>query len=119
MAWMTFKRGAIYLANFNPAKGSEAGKVRPCLVVQTDALNDAKHEVTAVLPLTTRLLDNAHPMRYSIPARDNLRRDSQIMIDQIRTIDIQRFTSDVLTVLQDAEMAEIEECLKIVLGLDD
>lgn len=41
------------------------------------------------------------------------------MIDQMRAIDTQRFKSDVLTVLHDAELAEVEECLKIVLGLED
>lgn len=115
---MTYKRGSIYLANFNPAKGSEPGKVRPCLVIQTDALNDGRHEVTAVLPLTTRIMDDAFPMRYLIKARDNLRQDSQVMIDQIRAIDTRRFTSGVLAELQDAEMGQVEECLKIVLGLD-
>jgi len=116
---MTFRRGAIYLANFNPSRGSEPGKVRPCLVLQTDALNTENHKTTTVLPLTTQLLEDANPMRFPINARDSLRRESQIMIDQIRSIDIQRFTGDVLTVLQADELAQVEESLKIVLDLSN
>ena len=115
---MTYKRGAIYLANFNPAKGSEPGKVRPCLVLQNQALNEEGHDSVIVLPLTTQLLNDGHPMRYSVDARDNLRRNSQIMIDQIRAIDPRRFRGDALTELQAAELAQVEGCLKIVLGID-
>jgi mRNA interferase MazF len=117
MAWMTFRRGEIYLANFNPSKGSEPGKVRPCLVLQNDALNMENHKTTAVLPLTTRLIDDGYPMRIPINRRDNLRRNSQIMIDQIQSIDIQRFTGSVLTVLSAEELVRVEESLMVVLDL--
>lgn len=115
---MTPKRGSIYLANFNPAKGSEPGKVRPCLVIQTDSLNEIGHRTIAVLPLTTRLLDDALPMRVTIEARDNLKQTSQIMLDQIRAFDLGRFTSDALTVLNDTEMGLVEEGLRILLVLE-
>ena len=115
---MTPQRGSIYLANFNPAKGSEPGKVRPCLVIQTDSLNESGHRTIAVLPLTTRILDNALPMRVTIEARDNLKQTSQIMLDQIRAFDVRRFTSDALTVLNDTEMGLVEEGLRILLVLE-
>lgn len=115
---MGYKRGGIYLANFNPSKGTEPGKIRPCLVMQSDLLNEAEHPSTTVLPLTTQLIDEAAPLRYRILARDALREDSDIMIDQTRTIDNQRITSDLLTLVTDQELTEIEEFLKITLGLD-
>ena len=115
---MTPKRGSIYLANFNPADGSEPGKVRPCLVIQTDSLNESGHRTIAVLPLTTRILDNALPMRVTIEARDNLKQTSQIMLDQIRAFDVGRFASDALTVLNDTEMGLVEEGLRILLVLE-
>jgi len=116
---MTPRRGSIYLANFNPAKGGEPGKVRPCLVIQTDALNESVHRTTTVLPLTTRILKDSLPMRVTIAARDSLRQTSQIMLDQIRAIDARRFTSDALTILSDSEMGLVEEGLRILLELDD
>lgn len=119
MVWMTYKRGAVYLANLNPPKGTEPGKTRPCLVIQNDLLNEAGHPSTAVLPMTSQLLDGASPLRFTIKVRDHLRADSQILIDQPRAIDNGRFSSGALTVLTERELAHVEECLKIVLGLGE
>ena len=116
---MTYKRGSVYLANLNPSKGTEPGKTRPCLVIQSDLLNEIGHPSTTVLPMTSRLLPNAMPLRMNIPARDNLRAESQILVDQSRTIDNRRFASEALTELSQHEFAQVEECLKIVLGLDN
>ena len=116
---MGFRRGGIYLASFNPSKGTEPGKIRPCLIIQSDLLNDADHPSTTVIPLTTQLIDDAVPLRFRITARDDLRSDSDVMIDQTRTIDNRRITSELLTVVTSREMVEIEEYLKIVLGIND
>ncbi len=115
---MTVQRGAVYLANFNPSKGTEPGKIRPCLVMQSDLLNAVGHPSTTVLPLTTQLTDEAAPLRYRLAARDRLQADSDIMLDQTRTIDNRRFTDELLTVLTDQEMAEVESYWSIVLGLE-
>jgi mRNA interferase MazF len=115
---MPVKRGSVYLANFNPSKGTEPGKIRPCLVMQSDLLNEAGHPSTTVLPLTTRLLDDAAPLRYRLNARDQLQSDSDIMVDQTRTIDNRRFTDELLTVLTDTELAEVATYWCIVMALD-
>ena len=115
---MAFKRGGIYLAYFNPSKGTEPGKIRPCVVMQSDLLNEAEHPSTTVLPLTTQLIDNAAPLRYRITARDRLKMESDIMLDQTRTIDNRRMTSDLLTALTKTEISEVEAYWQIVLGLD-
>ena len=112
---MPVRRGTVCLANFNPSKGSEAGKIRPCVVMQSDLLNEAGHPSTTVLPLTTQLVDDAEPLRYRLKARDLLDVDSDIMLDQIRTIDNRRFVNQELTVLSSQELAEVETCLRIVL----
>lgn len=115
---MRIKRGAIYLANFNPSKGTEPGKTRPCVVMQSDLLNEAGHPSTTVLPLTTQLLNEAAPLRFRVKARDALEADSDIMLDQTRTIDNHRFIDAVLTVLTERELAEVETFWCIVMGLD-
>ncbi|NOQ69585.1 MAG: type II toxin-antitoxin system PemK/MazF family toxin, partial [Gammaproteobacteria bacterium] len=43
-----------------------------------------------------------------IKSRDNLEADSDIMLDQTRTIDYQRIKSDILTSLSNAEIIEVE-----------
>jgi mRNA interferase MazF len=114
---MTYKRGSIYLANLNPSRGSEPGKTRPCLVIQNDLLSAAGHPSTAVLPITSRLVAGAEPLRFDISTRGNLRRDSQVLVDQPRAIDNRRFASDALAELRADEMVRLEDSLKIVLGL--
>lgn len=114
---MACKRGGIYLANFNPSKGTEPGKIRPCIVMQSDLLNEAGHPSTTVVPLTTQLIEDAAPLRYRVAARDGLQSDSDIMLDQTRTIDNQRITSEMLTILTEQEISEVEMYWRLVLGL--
>ena len=116
---MAFRRGAIHLANFNPSKGTEAGKIRPCLIIQSDLLNDAGHPSTTLLPLTTQLIDDAAPLRFRVRAQEQLQADSDVMIDQVRTIDNTRIASDSLVTSDRTQIAEIEEYLKIVLGFGE
>ncbi len=115
---MDIKRGQVLVANLNPSRGTELGKFRPCLIIQTDLLNGAGHPSTTVLPLTTQLIDGAEPLRFRIHARDDLRRDSDVMLDQARTIDNRRFQGAVLTHLTATELIDIELRLRIVLGFD-
>ncbi len=115
---MGFKRGDVHLVNFNPSKGTEAGKIRPALIVQCNDLNDVDHPSTVVLPLTTQVHANAQPLRFNLAARDSLKQSSDIMIDQARAIDNQRITSEPLTSLSEWEMATVERYMKIILGFE-
>ena len=115
---MAYKRGGIYLANFNPSRGTEPGKTRPCLVMQSNLLNDVGHPSTTVLPLTTQLTEGAEPLRLRLPSRDGLERDSEVMLDQTRTIDNRRINCAMLTLLSEQEMGKIELFVRIVLGLE-
>lgn len=54
---MKIKQYDIWLADLNPSKGTEPGKTRPVLVVQTDLLNET-HQSTLICPVST----NVQPM---------------------------------------------------------
>ena len=110
-----FNRAGIYLAKLYPSKGHEAGKTRPVLVLQTNMLNHIGHTTVIVVPLTTQLSNNTFPLRYSIPKRDKLKEDSELLCDQISAIDINRLLPEVLTVLTEKEMLAIEEQIQIIL----
>lgn len=43
-------RGEIWLANLDPRRSTEPGKMRPVLIVQSQALLDATHPSTVVIP---------------------------------------------------------------------
>ncbi|MFA7084278.1 MAG: type II toxin-antitoxin system PemK/MazF family toxin [Arcobacteraceae bacterium] len=112
-----FKKGEIYLARLNPKKGNEVGKLRPVLIYQTNMLNEIEHPTTTILPLSTHLIDESYPLRFRIQKRDKLEISSEILCDQIRTIDNQRIIDEKLTSLTKEEMEELNSQVKIVLGL--
>lgn len=88
---MRIRRGTLYLADLNPRRGSEPGKVRPVLVIQTDLLNEAAHPSTWILPCTTRLAGE-NLLRVPLPRSiAGNREECEVMIDQSRAIDNRRF----------------------------
>jgi len=111
------KRGSVWLANLNPRRGTEPGKIRPALVVQSQALLDADHPSTLIVPLTTRLVENAEPLRLRIPAQGGLKRDSDLLLDQLRAIDNKRLTEGPLFQCPAELIAQVDSALCEVLDL--
>ena len=110
-------RGEVWLADLNPRQGTEPGKTRPVLIVQAQALLDAGHPSTLIAPLTTRLVDDAEPLRIRIPATGRLRQDSDVLLDQLRAIDNRRLVRGPLARLGLDVMAEARQALLEVLDL--
>ena len=111
------KRGSVWLANLNPRRGTEPGKMRPVLVVQSQALLDADHPSTLVIPLTTRLTDNAEPLRLRLPAQGRLKKDSDLLLDQLRAIDNRRLVEGPLWQCSPEFMVRVDSALIEVLDL--
>ncbi len=111
------ERGTIWLANLNPGKGTEPGKTRPVLIFQDQALLDAGHPSTIIIPLTTNLIDDAEPLRVRVKAQEQLERNSDLLIDQIRTIDNKRLTSGPLATLEPELMQRIQYAVLEVTGM--
>jgi mRNA-degrading endonuclease toxin of MazEF toxin-antitoxin module len=86
--------------------------------MQSDPLKDAGHPSTTVLPPTTQSIEDAAPFRYRIAARDGLKSDSDILLDQISSIDNRRIPGDLMTILTQKEISEVEMYWRIVPGLD-
>src|ERR1017187_6258604 len=111
------RRGEVWLANLNPSHGTEPGKTRPVLIVQAQALLDAGHPSTYIIPLTTVLVDNAEPLRIRIPAAGRLRRDSDLLMDQLRAIDNRRLVEGPLLRLPALAMKRIGGALLELTGI--
>lgn len=109
--------GEIWLANLNPGRGSEPGKIRPVLILQNQALLDAGHPSTLIVPLTANLVDNAEPLRLRVAARDGLNQDSDLLIDQLRAIDNKRLISGPLILLDNEAMGLVYQAVAEVLGI--
>lgn len=82
----------LWLANMNPRFGTEVGKTRPVVVVQTDLLNEEGHPSTLVCPMTTNLKPKATILRVNVhDGQGGLLGDGAILVDQITAIDNRRF----------------------------
>ena len=108
--------GGLYAADLNPPRGTEAGKVRPVLVAQTNLLNEVGHPSTVVLPCTSRLTGESL-LRVLLPRGiAGNRVDCEVMIDQARAIDNHRLRRQLGTVPR-ALLLEIKEKLRRLLEL--
>ena len=108
---MKARRGVLYLADLSPRAGTEPGKVRPVLVVQTDLLNQAGHPSTWVLPCTTRLTGE-NLLRVVLPRGiAGNREECEVMVDQSRAIDNRRLVR-ALRPLPKSILAEVVEKLR-------
>lgn len=112
---MKIKQFEIWSADLNPKIGTESGKIRPVLIIQTDLLNKVPHPSTIICPLTTKILKEANILRVSIPKNiANLEYPSDILIDQIRAIDNKRLVQKI-GILPTDLIDLVKENIKIVL----
>jgi len=89
---MEVKQYEIGIADLNPQIGTETGKTRPVLVIQTDLLNKISHPSTIICPITTNVKKESDILRVHIEqGMTNMQVSSDIMIDQTRAIDNKRF----------------------------
>jgi mRNA interferase MazF len=107
----------VWLADLNPRHGTEPGKTRPVVIVQAQALLDVDHPSTLVVPLTTKLADEAEPLRMRLSAAGKLRKESDLLIDQLRAIDNQRLIEGPLMRLTAAQLQEVDQAITEVLDL--
>jgi len=109
------KRGEIYLVNFGKRYNSEFGKIRPALIIQNDIANRNIDKVyfkgITLIPLSTKI--SGGNLRVIIKARENLKQDSEICINELCTLDISRLQLEKsLTILNIDEMNEVEYKLR-------
>ena len=111
------KRGDVYWADLDPAFGTEPGKTRPVLIIQTDILNAAGHRSTVILPVSTNVKTQPHPYRVHVPKSAGvMERPSDVLIDQITAIDNRRFRDRLGDLSRDI-LTEVETKLQHVLDL--
>ena len=115
---MEIKQYEIWLADLNPRIGTEAGKTRPVLVVQTNLLNRASHPSTLICPITSRVSPKTELLRVHLKSgMANLRQDCDILMDQLRAIDNRRLLKRIGT-LPEAAIQTTRTNLKTMLDLD-
>ncbi len=115
---MQIKQYEIWIADLNPKIGTEPGKTRPILVVQTNLLNKIPHPSTIICPITTNVKKDSEILRIHLKkGAANLHQSCDIMIDQVRAIDNKRLIKKVGSLPHDLTEI-IKENLQIVLDLE-
>ncbi len=115
---MQIKQFEIWIADLNPQIGTESGKTRPVLAIQTNLLNKIPHPSTIVCPITTNVKKDSEILRVHLKkGTANLHQACDIMIDQIRAIDNIRLTKR-LGILPDDLIDLVKENIQIVLDLE-
>jgi len=113
------RRGMVIDVNLDPTKGSETGKIRPCVIVTNNTYN-ARVPVIQVVPLTAwsarkaRIITNVEIVSSS---RNGLTKKSVADCLQTRPIDHRARLVKVRGELEDEVMTKIDDALKIVFDL--
>ncbi len=97
--------------------GSEIKKTRPALIIQNDVSNQYS-PVTIVAAITSLDRQKLYPTEVSLERQKGLRRDSMVLLNQIRTVDKQRLLKK-LGAVQKETMEHIDAALLVSLGLID
>ena len=114
---MDIKRGEIYWAKLAPVRGSEQGGIRPCLVVQNDVSN-ANSPLTIVAAITSKIKSKKFITNVFLQENSTgLRKDSAILLNQIKTIDKTRIIKKIGN-LNIGLMKKVDMAIRVSFGLD-
>ena len=113
---MKIRQFDIWLANLNPAKGTEPGKTRPVVIVQTNLLNDL-HPSTLICPITSQVNPESEYLRVHL-SEAQLEKDSDVLVDQLRAIDNCRLLQKLGSLNRD-QILTLKRNLAVVLDLGD
>ena len=106
----------MWIADLSPRFGTEPGKTRPVVIVQTDLLN-GKHPSTVICPVSTQVVKGVNLLRVHLPAGESgMGYPSNILIDQLRAIDNRRFVRKI-GALTSQKQQMIDENIAILLDL--
>ena len=113
-------RGEVCLVDLDPARGSEASKRRPAVIVSNDRANAAATRlgrgVVTVVPLTSNTA-RVFPFQTLLPAAvTGLRADSKAQAEQVRAVAVER-VGPALGHVPVSIMAEVDEALRLHLQL--
>ena len=111
---MKIKQYDIWLADLNPTIGTEPGKTRPVVIVQTNLLNDT-HLSTFICLITTNVKPAIKLLRVHLKL-GTLEKLSDVLVDQVRAIDNKRLIKK-MGALTKEQQIKLKENLRVLLDL--
>lgn len=114
------RRGEIVIVSLDPARGSEARKTRPAVVVSNDAANATATRlgrgVITIVPVTTNVA-RVYPFQVLLPARQTgMPHDSKAQAEQVRSVAVERIGKRIGQ-LPPTLAAELDQALRVHLSL--
>ena len=114
---MKAKQFEIWIADLNPTIGTEPGKIRPVIIIQTDLLNKY-HPSSIICPITTTVRKEIEILRIHLKKGCcGLEEGCDIMIDQVRAIDNKRLIRKVGNIPNEL-VKPLKENLKIIFDIE-
>ena len=114
---MIVKRGDMFYADLSPVIGSEQGGIRPVVIIQNDMGNMHSPTVIAAA-ITSQMGKNKLPTHIEIgPQNSDLKADSIVLMEQIRTIDKSRLKEKIGHIDDEKIMKKINGALGVSFGL--
>ena len=101
---MRYKQYSVVIVNLNPTVGSEIQKTRPCLVISPNEMN---YSNVIVAPMTSK--------KKSYPTRVQLKSDSFVVLDQIRTISVKCIVKVTDTKISKKKIDEVKKTIREML----
>lgn len=109
------KRGQIYVADLDPAYGREIHKKRPVLIISNNNINQIYPTIITV-PFSSIVPEFIGPDVVKFSGQKGLDKESALITSQMRSIDKERLIEKVGKISK-RKMQEVEEALKLVLGM--
>lgn len=114
---MEFRKGDIFIADLEPIKGSEQGGIRPVVIIQNNIYNKYS-PVIIIATITSKKFTKEFPTNVKLNKEEsNLKKDSTILLNQIRTIDKRRIIKKISS-LPNEIMFKVNLAIKVSLGLN-
>ena len=112
MSQKLIKRGDVYWVDLPDSNSRALKELHPCLVISNDRQNNASPLITTI-PITSLKSDDKV---YSFQVPITLQKKSVILIDQIQTIDRDKFKTKI-TEIEEKLLEEVERKIHFVLSL--
>jgi len=113
---MAYKKGDVYLVNFDPTVGSEVKKIRPAVIVSND-VNNANSPILSITPITSNV-SRVFSFEVELPSGGSgLTKKSKAMINQTRAVDKARLIEHIGK-LDRQVLERIDKALKLHYDLD-
>lgn len=110
-------QGGVYLARLDPAKAAAIGKIRPVIILNTQAILDILPPTVFICPLSSQSQPEFNGLHVKLPARDNVKVASFALVEHCRSITIRRITYPRLAQLTTAELHLVLHRLQRMISL--